>query len=110
MSTSAAGEDLLPKWFVTRENGDMVPLIAFDELPSNIEIRGLNRTLAPQDLSGMTGLGVHASRHRQHHVTMKDTGLSRGIGIALAEARAASPEAIDCSGKSQLHPLEICNG
>lgn len=59
-------EPLRPQLFVTRQNGTMVPLIAADELPSTISIRGVPRTLSPHDISGMTGVGTFDSRHRQY--------------------------------------------
>jgi hypothetical protein len=68
-------EPLRPQLFVTRQNGNMVPLVAADELPSTISIRGVPRTLSPYDISGMTGVGTFKSRHRQYVVD----GLSRGF-------------------------------
>jgi hypothetical protein len=68
-------EPLQPQLFVTRQNGTMVPLVAADELPSTISIRGVPRTLSPHDISGMTGVGTFNSRHRQYVVD----GLNRGF-------------------------------
>ena len=67
-------EPLRPQLFVTRQNGTMVPLVAADELPSTISIRGIPRTLSPHDISGMTGVGTFNSRHRQYVVD----GLNKG--------------------------------
>lgn len=57
---------LKPQFFVTRQNGNMVPLIAMDELPPSIRIHDVKRTLSPHDISGMTGVGIYGSRHVQH--------------------------------------------
>ena len=61
-------ELLRPQLFVTRQNGTMVPLVAVDELPSTMSVRGVPRTLSPHDISGMTGVGTFNSRHRQYVV------------------------------------------
>jgi hypothetical protein len=68
-------EPLRPQLFVTRQNGAMVPLVAADELPSTISIRGVPRTLSPYDISGMAGVGTFNSRHRQYVVD----GLNKGF-------------------------------
>jgi hypothetical protein len=67
-------EPLRPQLFITRQNGTMVPLVAVDELPSTISIRGVPRTLSPHDISGMTGVGTFNSRHRQYVVDSLNKG------------------------------------
>jgi hypothetical protein len=69
-------EPLRPQLFITRQNGTMVPLVAVDELPSTISIRGVPRTLSPHDISGMTGVGTFNSRHRQYVID----SLNKGFG------------------------------
>lgn len=49
---------LRPQFFCSRPNGTLTPLIALDELPSHISIRGIPRTLSPGDTIGMTSLGT----------------------------------------------------
>ena len=70
-------EPLRPQLFVTRQNGTMVPLVAVDELPSTMSIRGVPRILSPHEISGMTGVGTFNSRHRQYVID----GLNRGYEI-----------------------------
>lgn len=72
-------EPLRPQHFITRQNGIMVPLIAADELPTTLSIRGVPRTLTPHDTSGMTGIGTVNARHRQYTVD----GLNRGFQTPL---------------------------
>jgi hypothetical protein len=48
----------------------MVPLIAIDELPPTINIRGVPRSLEAKDLTGMTCAGAADSRHRTYIVDM----------------------------------------
>lgn len=52
----------------------MVPLVAMDELPSTISIRGVPRILSPHDIYGMTGVGNFDSRHRQYIVDSLNKG------------------------------------
>lgn len=47
-----------PQFFVSRPDGTIVPLIALDELPENITIRGVPRNLSPADTAGMLSLGT----------------------------------------------------
>ncbi|RAK76117.1 uncharacterized protein BO72DRAFT_147850 [Aspergillus fijiensis CBS 313.89] len=51
-----------PQFFCTRPNGTLTPLVAVDELPSHISIRGAPRTLSPSETQGMTSLGTVSSR------------------------------------------------
>lgn len=53
---------LRPQFFCTRPNGCVTPLIALDELPPNISIRGTYRYLSPNETAGMTSVGT--SEHR----------------------------------------------
>jgi hypothetical protein len=76
-------ESLRPQLFVTRQNGTMVPLVAADELPSTLSIRGVPRTLSPHDISGMTGVGTFNSRHRQYVID----GLNKWIETPVPEDR-----------------------
>lgn len=61
-------EPLRPQYFITRQNGIMVPLVALDELPVTVSLRGVPRTLSPYDVAGMTSLGTVESHHRQYVV------------------------------------------
>lgn len=63
----AESSPLKPQYFVTRQNGAMVPLIAMDELPYHVQIKNLSRSLSAWDTAGMTGVGVASSRH-EHYV------------------------------------------
>jgi hypothetical protein len=55
---------LKPQFFVTRQNGAMVPLIAMDELPLHVRIQGVPRTLDPFQIAGMQAAGAADSRHQ----------------------------------------------
>ncbi len=58
-----ASQQLNPQFFVTRQNGAMVPLIAMDELPIHVQIQGVSRSLSAFEIAGMTGIGPVDARH-----------------------------------------------
>ncbi|KIX95300.1 uncharacterized protein Z520_08817 [Fonsecaea multimorphosa CBS 102226] len=64
----ASQQTLKPQFFVTRQNGNMVPLIAMDELPIHVQIEGVSRSLGPHDIAGMIGIGTYEARHEFHVV------------------------------------------
>lgn len=64
-------EPLKPQFFVLRQNGSLVPLIAMDEIPHNIRITDVPRSMSIQETTGMTNIGPFPSRHR--HYVMVDT-------------------------------------
>jgi hypothetical protein len=59
---------LRPQFFCSRPNGNLTPLIALDELPANVSVRGVFRYLAPQDTVGMTSLGTVEHRSQLYIV------------------------------------------
>lgn len=61
-------EILKPQFFVLRQNGSLVPLIAMDEMPHNIRIEGVPRTMTLKDTVGMVNIGEYPSRHGHHQV------------------------------------------
>ncbi|KAL4887046.1 hypothetical protein BJY04DRAFT_213009 [Aspergillus karnatakaensis] len=53
---------LRAQFFCSRPDGTLTPLVAVDELPANITIRGVPRVLSPGETQGMTSLGSLSSR------------------------------------------------
>ena len=43
-----------PQFFCTRPDGTLTPLVALDELPTSVTIRGISRTLNAGETQGMT--------------------------------------------------------
>lgn len=82
-------DSLRPQWFVTRQNGSMVPLVALDELPSTVAIQNVPRHLSPHDIQGMTGLGTHNTRHKHYAVDGKSSTFPPETG--LMDSAFASP-------------------
>lgn len=72
-------EPLKAQFFVTRPNGNMVPLVAMDELPPTISIRNVARTLSPHDITGMTAIGTFETRHLQHTVDLPAQSTQRAL-------------------------------
>lgn len=48
-----------PGFFLVRTTGEVIPLIALDELPLNIEVVGVPRFLDLEEAMGMVNLGLH---------------------------------------------------
>ncbi|KAJ5823463.1 hypothetical protein N7447_005803 [Penicillium robsamsonii] len=51
-----------PGFFCTRPDGTLTPLVAIDELPTNVTIRGVSRTLNAGETQGMTSCGLATQR------------------------------------------------
>ncbi|KAI4132851.1 MAG: hypothetical protein LQ347_002426, partial [Umbilicaria vellea] len=49
-----------PRYFLVRNDGTLTPLVAVDELPRNIRIRGVPAVVSLADTQGMISLGVVA--------------------------------------------------
>lgn len=81
---------LRPQFFCTRPNGTVTPLIAVDELPSHISIRGVSRALSPNDTQGMTSLGTVNARNQIYIVD--------GVPNAPMRAAAGNPAAAVAGG------------
>ncbi|KAI9368774.1 hypothetical protein BJX61DRAFT_198734 [Aspergillus egyptiacus] len=47
-----------PQFFCARPDGTLTPLVAVDELPAHISIRGVPRVLSPHETNGMRSLGT----------------------------------------------------
>ena len=85
---------LRPQFFVTRQNGAMVPLIAIDELPPALSLVDVPRELTPHDIHDMKGLGTHQSRHRRYIVERfrdRDHGSNPTVSRGLANRNSNLP-------------------
>ncbi|KAJ5292553.1 uncharacterized protein N7443_008506 [Penicillium atrosanguineum] len=51
-----------PSFFCSRPDGTLTPLIAVDDLPPGLSVRGVSRALTPGETQGMTSCGVAAPR------------------------------------------------
>lgn len=57
-----------PQFFCSRPNGTLTPLVAVDELPTHMSIRGTPRVLSPSETQGMTSLGTVNGRAQNYIV------------------------------------------
>lgn len=105
---------LRPQFFCSRPNGTLTPLIAVDELPPTLSIRGVSRVLTHGDTQGMTSLGTVSPRGQVYVVdTVSPTrtpaaGGRRGRGDAELQSslsRIISDESIPANQRLALQTL-----
>lgn len=87
-----------PLFFCSRPNGSLTPLIAIDELPSTVSIRGVSRNLTPGDTQGMTSCGVATARYDPWTVE----GVSHQPSTAGATAAPSEPSS---NAMTELHDI-----
>ncbi|KAF7593077.1 hypothetical protein BBP40_012094 [Aspergillus hancockii] len=80
---------LRPQFFCARPNGTITPLIAVDELPSHISVRGVSRNLSPNETQGMTSLGTVSPRAQTYVI---DGMVSAATRVSSATAGSRSPD------------------
>jgi hypothetical protein len=82
---------LRAQFFCSRPDGTLTPLVAVDELPANISIRGVPRVLSPSETQGMTSLGSVDSRGQFFTVegaaAMASRPPSTGAGVTSHRTR-----------------------
>ncbi|CEO59977.1 Putative C-x8-C-x5-C-x3-H type zinc finger protein [Penicillium brasilianum] len=76
-----------PSFFCSRPNGSLTPLIALDDFPVGVNVRGVSRTLTPGDTQGMISCGSAEPRSEPWDLEGSVPG-SRGT-IASKEDLAA---------------------
>ena len=86
-----AAKQFKPQFFVTRQNGAMIPLIAMDELPIHVQIQGVSRSLSAFETAGMTGVGTMESRHQFYVVDSMNN--SKTIIPPVSEPTSATDSA-----------------
>lgn len=111
---------LRPQFFCTRPNGTVTALMAVDELPPHVSIRGVPRVLSANDTQGMTSLGTVNGRSQTYIVDGVPSGPLRAGGGGGAAAsggrsgdadfqtaifRTLSDESIPPSQRLALHGL-----
>ncbi|KAK5193776.1 hypothetical protein LTR99_005995 [Exophiala xenobiotica] len=83
--------NLKPQFFITRQNGALVPLIAMDELPIHVQIRGVPRSMTAFDITGMTPLGLVEARHQYYVVESLNNSNTTPNKTAPAHAMSETP-------------------
>lgn len=95
-------EALRAEFFVTRPGGEMVPLVALDELPAYIALRDVPRTVAVDDFTGMTCVGKR-ERRGFHTVDNFFQPTAADSQLPDAQARLATDHHHEVSG-GMNHP------
>ncbi|KAE8349868.1 hypothetical protein BDV28DRAFT_151486 [Aspergillus coremiiformis] len=104
---------LRPQFFCTRPNGTLTPLIAVDELPSHLSIRGVPRTLSANETQGMTSLGTVNPRAQAYVIdglvsssTRATAGpRSRDFDLQASLMRLVSDENVPASQRLAVNAL-----
>ncbi|KAI9758921.1 MAG: hypothetical protein M4579_002732 [Chaenotheca gracillima] len=87
-----SSENPRPKYFVCRENGDLVPLIAADELPPEVTVGGVPRSFGGlEDTLNMISLGKADRAVGNYFVTI-GTPSPHQTSISVATAMSAEPQ------------------
>jgi len=75
-----------PGYFLVRPTGEVVPLVAVDELPSNIEIVGIPRSLDLEETIGMLNLGLQRSTGSCYRIVQTTEGMTQ-VSEAVGKAK-----------------------
>lgn len=100
------GSQARPVFFCTRPNGTLTPLIAMDDLPTHITVRGVFRTIAPGETQGMISCGVAVPRPQPWIVdapssTAQNANMSDATEIADVLAKILDEELLPNSLRAQ---------
>jgi hypothetical protein len=74
-----------PGYFLVRTTGEVVPLIAVDELPTSIELVGIPRSLDLEETTGMLNLGLQRSTGGFYQIALEH-------GSKFRSSEAVEPE------------------
>jgi hypothetical protein len=75
-----------PGYFLVRTTGEVVPLVAVDELPPSIEIVGIPRSLDLEETIGMLNLGLQHSTGTHYRIVQTTEGKSQ-VSEAISKAK-----------------------
>lgn len=106
---------LRPQFFCSRPNGVLTPLVAVDELPASLSIRGAPRALSPSDTQGMTSLGALVPRGHTYVVDADPVNVvqqshARDYELQPALARLDSDDALPVNQRLALQAMQQQQG
>ncbi|KPI40510.1 uncharacterized protein AB675_7534 [Cyphellophora attinorum] len=81
MADRSENPPLKAQFFVSREGGKYVPLVAMDEMPHIIIIEGVPRILDIEQTTGMVSIGYYESRHVLFAGGLADAGFKRNLDL-----------------------------
>ena len=79
---ASQGRKPWPGYFIVRNTGEVVPLVAIDELPHGIDLVGIPRTLDLEETVGMLNLGLKKGSGAYYQVSVDH---SKSGGAAQAK-------------------------
>lgn len=69
-----------PQFFLTRPGDFMIPLIAVDELPPNVQLNGVPRFLTPSETRGMISMGEYPPPRTHYQLVDLSAGRATPTG------------------------------
>lgn len=103
-------EPLKPQFFVLRQNSSIVPLIAMDEVPHNIRVENVPRTMNIKDTTGMTNIGEYPSRHRHHNVIDTNKSSHRFPSTQASDYQSLKSDEESLLSATTEYPVELYSG
>lgn len=108
-SRPVMSETLRPQFFITRQNGAFVPLIALDELPPILYLRDVSRTLTPAETQGMQSVGAVVSRNQYYFVEGFVPQNSQSIGFPYSNTTLFPTRSLTPGSPSTAQPWQHPN-
>ncbi|RDL42273.1 uncharacterized protein BP5553_02252 [Venustampulla echinocandica] len=96
-----------PSYFIVRTTGEVVPLIAVDELPQDVNIAGVPRELDLKEAIGMLNLGLQKSCGASYKIThekAKVQGQSNGLAAEPTTQSSANIAGLSTSTRLRTSP------
>ena len=72
-----------PSYFLVRTTGEVVPLIAVDELPHGTDLDGVPRSLDLEDTIGMLNLGLQRSSGLFYQVVKREEKKAAPVDLPI---------------------------
>jgi len=95
-----------PQYFISRVNGPLVPLIPADELPFNIRLQNVPRTLPFDQTYGMQYIGTVPSTGLTYKLEDDSVALQRSVSQPSAPLANGSSPAPVCSQSDKATPMK----
>ncbi|KAL8794574.1 MAG: hypothetical protein Q9195_002909 [Heterodermia aff. obscurata] len=97
-----------PQFFVARPDGSLTPMIAVDELPSEIRIVGVPATITPAGTQNMTSLGLKERSTERYEVLSADDSVPSKSDQKIAAVTEKEPN-LEQAGpvKEYIQPLKV---
>ncbi|KAK8244052.1 hypothetical protein HDK90DRAFT_522545 [Phyllosticta capitalensis] len=81
-----------PVWFIRRDNGNYVPVLAADELPSEVHLEGVPRSINLDDAQGMKFLGNLCHTGQTYSLVPRDQKIAEAPTANCAPPKPAQTQ------------------